>query len=154
MDRPVRLARRRRDHGREASRFANLASGDGRRAAGQEVSTADRTVERAADKLQQAAEKVAARGGLSAKLAEPLAEDAAFLRKLKPSLIVARAKGQAPTNQKPGVGVVVPSGPQLGARPTPARDGPNPFVVVGAALAAGILFAKVIDWRGHAHPRR
>jgi hypothetical protein len=25
--------------------------------------------------------------------------------------------------------------------------------VVGAALAAGILAAKWIDWRGHAHPR-
>ena len=31
--------------------------------------------------------------------------------------------------------------------------GPNPAVVVLAAFAAGYLFAKVIDWRGHAHPR-
>lgn len=118
------------------------------------MSTADRTVEKAAVKLQQAAQKVAARGGLAAKLAEPLAGDAAFLRKLKPSLIVARAKGQAPTNQKPGEGVVVPSGPQLGPRTTPKTDGRNPLLLVGAALAAGILLAKVIDWRGHAHPRR
>jgi hypothetical protein len=27
-------------------------------------------------------------------------------------------------------------------------------VVVGLAFAAGIVLAKVIDWRGHAHPRR
>jgi hypothetical protein len=117
------------------------------------MNTVDRTVERAADKLQEAAEKAAARGGLGAKLAEPLAEDAAFLRKLKPSLIVARAKGRAPTNQKPGSDVVVPSGPQLGPRPKGQRGGPNPFIVVGAALAAGVLLAKIIDWRGHAHPR-
>jgi hypothetical protein len=29
----------------------------------------------------------------------------------------------------------------------------NPFVVVAAAAAAGVLLAKVLDWRGHAHPR-
>jgi hypothetical protein len=31
--------------------------------------------------------------------------------------------------------------------------GPAPVLVVGAALVAGIVLAKVIDWRGHAHPR-
>jgi hypothetical protein len=31
--------------------------------------------------------------------------------------------------------------------------GPSPILVVGAALVAGIVAAKVIDWRGHAHPR-
>jgi hypothetical protein len=25
--------------------------------------------------------------------------------------------------------------------------------VIGAALVAGVLLAKVLDWRGHAHPR-
>jgi hypothetical protein len=29
----------------------------------------------------------------------------------------------------------------------------SPLVVVGAAFVAGIVLAKVIDWRGHAHPR-
>jgi hypothetical protein len=39
-------------------------------------------------------------------------------------------------------------------RPKPAgRGGTNPLAVVGAALAAGYLLAKAIDWRGHAHPR-
>jgi hypothetical protein len=32
--------------------------------------------------------------------------------------------------------------------------GPSPVVIVAAAFAAGFLLAKVIDWRGHAHPRR
>jgi len=118
---------------------------------------ADQTIDRAADKLQELAEKAAAQDGLKAKLAEPLAEDAAFLRKLKPSLIAARARGEAPTGQKPGEDTVVPSGPQLGARPKPpkakAQGGPNPWLVAAAAFAAGIALAKWIDWRGHAHPR-
>ena len=116
------------------------------------MTRADETIERLADKLRQAAERAAAQGGLKAKLAEPLAEDAAFLRQLKPSLIRARARGEAPTNQRAG-DVVVPSGPQLPPRPKPEGTGPNPFLVVGAAFALGIVLAKIIDWRGHAHPR-
>ena len=119
------------------------------------MNRADAAVERAADKLQAAAQRAAAQGGVKAKLAEELADDAAFIRKLKPSLIAARARGEAPTDQKPSEGVVAPSGPQLGDRPKPPREGgPNPLAVVGAALAVGILLAKIIDWRGHAHPRR
>ena len=113
----------------------------------------DLLVERAANRLQKFANDAAAQGGAKAKLAQELADDAAFLRKLKPSLIAARAKGEAPTDQKPAHGVVAPSAPQLGRRPRPGGDGPNPFVVVGAAFVAGIFLAKLIDWRGHAHPR-
>jgi hypothetical protein len=116
----------------------------------------DTAVENAADKLQQKADELAAQGGVKAKLAQPLADDAEFLRKLKPSLIKARAKGEAPTNEKPGAGRVAPSGPQLGARPqTPKQKrsgGPSPWLVIGVALAIGVVAAKVIDWRGHAHP--
>ncbi len=118
--------------------------------------TADQTVERAADKLQELANRMAGEGGVKAKLAEPLAEDADLIRKMKPSLIKARAKGEAPTNQKPGQRTVAPSSPQLGSRPKPKKKrggGPNPWLVVGVALAAGIFVAKWIDWRGHAHPR-
>jgi hypothetical protein len=117
------------------------------------MSRADQIVERGADRLQDKADELAAEGGVKAKLADELADDAAFLRKLKPSLIAARARGRAPTNQKPGAGTVAPTRPQLGDRPKPQRGGPNPFVVAGAAFAAGILIAKLIDWRGHAHPR-
>ena len=116
------------------------------------MTKADQFVDRAAARLQRLADKAAAEGGVKAKVAQPLADDAAFLRKLKPSLIVARAKGEAPTNQKPGQGTVAPSGPQLGKRPKP-RGGPNPFVVLGLAFAAGVLIAKIVDWRGHAHLR-
>jgi hypothetical protein len=117
---------------------------------------ADRVVDRAADRLRELADRAAAEGGVAAKLAQPLAEDAAFLRKLKPSLIAARVKGQAPTDQPAGSGApAAPTAPQLGARPKRKRNkgGPSPFLIVGAALVTGIVLAKVIDWRGHAHPR-
>jgi hypothetical protein len=115
----------------------------------------DELIERGATRLQELADKAAADGGVKAKLADELAADAAFLRKLKPSLIAARARGQAPTDQKPGSGVIAPPGPQLGRRKSGrgVRGGPNPFLVVGVAFAAGILLAKIVDWRGHAHPR-
>jgi hypothetical protein len=118
------------------------------------MTKADQLVDKAAARLQELADKAAAEGGVTAKLAQPLADDAQFLRKLKPSLIKARAKGEAPTNQKPGHGSVAPSASQLGKRPEPKRKtGPNPFLILGLAFAAGIVIAKVIDWRGHAHPR-
>jgi hypothetical protein len=114
----------------------------------------DQLIDRAANRLREVADRAAAEGGLTSKLAEPLAEDAAFLRKLKPSLIVARAKGEAPTNQPAGSGApVAPTKPQLGPRPKKRGGGPNPFLVIGIALATGIVLAKLIDWRGHAHPR-
>ena len=71
----------------------------------------DAIVERGAQRLRALSEAAARRGGLVGKLAKPLAEDAAFLRKLKPSLIKARMHGDAPTNEKP----------QPVAAPTPAR---------------------------------
>jgi hypothetical protein len=118
------------------------------------MTTADQRVERAANKLQQLANQFAGEGGVKAKLAEPLAEDADLIRKMKPSLIKARAKGEAPTNQQPGKPRLSPTGPQLGKRPKrKSARGPNPWLVVGVALAAGIVLAKWIDWRGHAHPR-
>ena len=118
------------------------------------MNRADRLVERAADRLQRLADDFAAQGGTKATLAEELADDAAFVRKLKPSLMAARLRGEAPKDTPPAQGVVAPSGPQLGARPKPAgKGGPNPFLVVGVAFAVGIAVAKIIDWRGHAHPR-
>ena len=88
------------------------------------------------------------------KLDAELAEDREFLRKLRPELIKKRVKGEAPTDQAPTEIKQAPSGPQLGKRPKPAKTGgPNPFLVVGAALFVGVVVAKWLDWRGHAHPR-
>ena len=120
------------------------------------MTVGDKAVEKGADKLEGLAEKTAAEGGVKAKLSDGLREDAAFLRKLKPSLMVARAKGEAPKDQPPGSAPPPsPGRAQLGPRPTPKeKQGPNPFLVVGIALGLGIAAAKWIDWRGQAHPRR
>jgi hypothetical protein len=115
------------------------------------MAKADQLVDQAADLLQEFANKAAAEGGVKAKLAEPLADDAAFVRRLKPSLIRARFRGEAPTNQQPAYGVV--ASPPPSPQPDRGPGGVNPFVVVGAAFVAGIVVAKLIDWRGHAHPR-
>jgi hypothetical protein len=121
------------------------------------MSKGDLLVERGAARLQAFADRAAARGdGVGEWLSEELRNDAAFLRKLKPSLVKARAKGNAPANPEPPP---APTGPQLGSRPKSKKKrkkggrGPAPVLVVGAALVAGIVLAKVVDWRGHAHPR-
>lgn len=117
------------------------------------MTKADQTVETAADKLEDFVQDARRSGGVKAKVGEALAEDPEFLRKLKPSLIKARAKGEAPTGESPTQVKPPPPPP----RPQPKkkkRGGPNPFLVIGAALAAGYVLAKVIDWRGHAHPKR
>jgi hypothetical protein len=110
---------------------------------------ADQLVDRAADHLQEMADKAAAEGGVAAKFAQPLADDADFLRKLKPSLIKARAKGRAPKHQNPGHGTVGPTG----AKPKrPGSGGPSPFLFIGLAFATGIVLAKIIDWKNDASP--
>lgn len=104
-----------------------------------------------ADKAQAASERLAGSNGLKARLGSELAEDAAFLRKLKPSLIAKRVRGEAPTDRTPAE---APTAPQSNAPARPKRSGgPNPFLVVGVALVAGVALGKWIDWRGHAHPR-
>jgi hypothetical protein len=128
------------------------------------MSKADLLVERGASGLESLSRKAAAKGGFAAKLADDLADDAAFLRRLKPSLIKARAKGRAPIaragdREPPGPAPNAPSAPQITSRRRKPKakkrrgGGPNPFVIAGVALVAGIAIAKVVDWRGHAHPR-
>jgi hypothetical protein len=110
-------------------------------------------VETLAGKAEAASQRLAGEPGVKGKLAEELADDAVFLRKLKPSLMKKRLRGEAPTDEKPGEPRRAPSGPQLGTRPSGKPGGASPFAVVGAALLAGVILAKWIDWRGHAHPR-
>jgi len=120
-----------------------------------------------ADKARAKSNELAGQGGIKDKLAAELAEDAEFLRKLKPELIKQRLRGEAPTDQHPdGAAPSAPSGPQLGAPPAKPKQkqmngdgtpgggsGATPFIVVGVALVVGVLLAKLLDWRGHAHPR-
>jgi hypothetical protein len=99
-----------------------------------------------ADKARAASDRLAGSGGLRGKLAQELAEDAVFLRKLKPSLMAKRVQGEAPTDGQPGEVRL--------AGPSSTKGSPSPFLVLGVAFATGIVLAKWIDWRGHAHPRR
>lgn len=115
----------------------------------------DRAVERAAERLQSTADRFAAEGGAKAKLAEALADDAAFLRRLKPSLVRARMKGESPTDMSPAQGTVRAGMTSFGEQPPSSRSGggPSPILVVAAAFAVGVVVARMIDWRSHAHPR-
>ena len=152
MDWPLCVAGGGRDPRGPQDGVDHLARRDRRGTADAEVTAkADQLVDRAADQLQEMADKAAAEGGLAAKFSQGLADDAVFLRKLKPSLIKARAKGRAPKNQKPSHGTVAPSA----AKPkSPGKGGgPSPFLVIGIAFAAGIVLAKLIDWRNDAEPR-
>jgi hypothetical protein len=110
----------------------------------------DQAVDAAADKVAAFVRDARSSGGLKGKFGDALADDPAFIRKLKPSLIKARAKGQAGVEPASHA----PSGPQVERPKTRRRGGPSPWLVVGAAFAAGYVLAKTIDWRGHAHPRR
>lgn len=121
------------------------------------MTKADQKVDSAADKLEAFVREARRSGGVKAKVGEALAEDPDFLRKLKPSLVAARARGKAPTDEPSGTPATprsAPSGPQL-VRPKKAKrsGGLSPWLVIGAALAGGYVLAKVLDWRGHAHPR-
>ena len=106
----------------------------------------DQALESAADKLETFVQDAQREGGVKAKVGEAFAGDPEFLRKLKPSLIKARARGGQPTE------------PVQTRRPAPTpkpkkQSGMSPWLVLGAAFAVGMLAAKALDWRGHAHPR-
>jgi hypothetical protein len=155
---------------RADGRDEDLDAGDGRGAAREKMTAdgaimkADELVERGAVFFEDLARKAAAKGGAAAKLAEPLADDAVFLRKVKPSLVAARLRGEQPGD---GEVTVMTRPVVMAAEPPPSSStgtgaaaggrsssgGPNPIVVAGAAFVAGVFLAKFVDWRGHAHPR-
>jgi len=125
------------------------------------MSKADLLFERGASWLEELSQKAAAEGGLVAKAAEPLADDAAFLRKMKPTLVLARFRGEAPQNGNVATAPTMET-PLPQPEPQPKKEKPkkkksgggaNPIVVAAGAFVAGVFLAKFIDWRGHAHPR-
>jgi hypothetical protein len=133
----------------------------------------DAFVERGAGALEAWARDLAVDGGFRRQIAEELLDDAAFLRKLAPTKMAARARGDMPATGVPAEPAVAvldepvvtpaagPAEPSMPAaappKPRPPKKGgggPNPLVVVGMAFVAGVALAKLIDWRGHAFPRR
>jgi hypothetical protein len=126
------------------------------------MNKADAALDRASDRLRDLSENLDERGGAAGKLADPIAEDADFLPKLKPSLIEARLK-ENPTGGEPSSGTHShPKRPRSSHRietdkkkrsGASERGGKKVVPFVGAAFAAGVVLAKIVDWRGHAHPR-
>src|SRR5438309_1023350 len=68
LDRLVCRTRRRRHPGGPAHRIPHLAARDGRGAPDEEVTRLDQTIDRAADKLQELADKAAGQNGLKGEL--------------------------------------------------------------------------------------
>jgi hypothetical protein len=122
------------------------------------MTKADELFERGAVLLEELSHKAATEGGFVAKLAEPLADDAVFLRKMKPTLVLARLRGEPPPTDQNG-GLSMQPQTRVSETPVPKEKkakktgGPNPFAVAAAAFAVGVVVAKLVDWRGHAHPR-
>ena len=119
---------------------------------------ADEMVERAASRLEELSQDAATSDGIKAKLAPELAEDADFLRKMKPSLVKERIKGNNndPVEPVGGAGLR-PEDRPAPPKPSPKRrgagGGPSPLLVLAMAFVLGYALAKTLDWRGHAHPR-
>jgi len=108
------------------------------------MTAGDTLVDRGADRLEELSDKAEASGGMKAKLVDELREDSAFLRKLKPSLMIERVRGDRGIDPSPA---------DRPKKPKRKGAGPNPFLIAAGAFAVGILAARIIDWRGDAHPR-
>ena len=63
-------------------------------------------------------------------------------------------QAQQRSRSKPSAPPSAPAGPQIVRDRTERPAKARPWAILGAAVAAGYLLAKAIDWRGHAHPRR
>ena len=120
------------------------------------MSRADALLEKAARRLDELSRRAAREDGPAANLAEPLAEDATLLRGMRPSLIAARFRGRKVDAPRPDPETDPEEHPAARAeRPKKARSGgvTSLLAVAAAAFVAGVVVARILDWRGHAHPR-
>lgn len=129
------------------------------------MSRVDEALDAAADRLEAFVRDAERQGGLKAKVGAAFAEDPDFLRRIKPHLVAARARGRSAPPPRASTPPPAPSAtaasngnapepePEPAVPRRPRGGGPNPWLVIGAAFAVGLIAAKVIDWRGHAHPR-
>ena len=132
-----------------------MAARDERRAADKTMTRGDQLIERAAGKLDAFVRRSAGDTGIKGKLAGPLADDAELLRGMRPSRIAARLRGQADGEVSRPSPVTEPASsvPPEPQRKKSPRSGPPALALAVGALALGIVIAKLIDWRSHAHPR-
>lgn len=126
------------------------------------MSRVDAALDAAADRLEAFVRDAERQGGLKAKVGAAFAEDPEFLRRIKPRLVAARARGRPAPPSASARQAAPPASASNGNAPAPepvpgpgrsGSGGPSPWLVIGAAFAVGLLTAKIIDWRGHAHPR-
>jgi hypothetical protein len=101
--------------------------------------TREAILDKGADRLMELSARAAEAGGPAARLAEPLAQDAVRLRRMSSNFATERL-------------VEVESAVESNGRPA-RRQGPSPFLFIGVAFVAGVVLAKVLDWRSHAEPR-
>lgn len=115
------------------------------------MTAGDQVIERAAKRLDELARGAAREDGVKARLAEPLADDAALLRGMRPSRIAARLRGER--TDEPNGSRPLPTPKPKESREAGKRRGPSPILLAAGAFAVGLVIAKVIDWRSHANPR-
>ena len=110
----------------------------------------DRTVEKAADKLAEFVEHAQTSGGVKGRLGKAMSDDPDFVRNLKPSLIVQRAKGNAPADDSAVSQLPTPAAPKSPHKqPGKPPSALNPWAALGGAFATGYTIAKLIDRRAH-----
>ena len=84
------------------------------------MTDADTLIEKGAGRLEELSARLGSENGLKARLREELADDAAFLRKLKPSAIAARAHGHVPAEDRQ-TAPPPPAAAPLPEQPAPSR---------------------------------
>ena len=115
------------------------------------MTKADRIVRQAADKVEEIAATAAEKGGPLGKLAPALEGDAEFLRKMEPSKIARRVRGDDVRGDGPLRPVRALETPQPAQKPRPPGALAS-LARIGAAFALGVLVAEFIDWRSYAEP--
>jgi hypothetical protein len=102
--------------------------------------TGEAILDKGADRLMELSERAAEAGGPAASLAEPLAQDAVRLRRMSSNIAAEQIQETGQTEA------------ESNGRPS-RRLGPSPFLFIGVAFVAGVVLAKVLEWRTDVEPR-
>jgi hypothetical protein len=102
--------------------------------------TGDAILDKGADRLMELSERAATAGGPAARLAEPLAQDAVRLRRMSSNIAAEHVQETGQTEAQSN-----------GRRSR--RRGPSPFLFIGVAFVAGVVLAKMLEWRTDVEPR-